>query len=95
MTELRKMRPTRKVEFLFDERSLALLDESNMFGFGKPKDDAPTKCRCGWAGVHKQLVESRYISGPDTWAQMCGRDGWHYNCPRCGRLVDTYYFRVS
>lgn len=90
------MRRSRRVSFTFRESDMfTLSDNSTLFGFEKRNPDSAMKCKCGWQGKHIDLMEVRYTSDSQSWQTMCGRDGWHYHCPRCNRLLDTYYFRVS
>lgn len=86
-------RKPKYVDFHFDEHSLS--DDAELFSFGKPADNQPVKCICGWLGTFGQTHERRYTSGPESWAALGGRDGWEYHCPKCDNIVGSYYFRMS
>ena len=56
----------------------------------------PVKCKhCGWTGIMKQLRARRILSSFESWNQLAGRDGWHYDCPECEWLVIANYNKVS
>lgn len=56
----------------------------------------PIKCpHCKWTGELRECREERYISPPESWMVLAGRDGWQYFCPRCKWLVHEEWMRMS
>lgn len=61
-------------------------------------DNKPVKCHnpnCSWAGKIGDTTAIRVDAPIQAWNALAGREGWQYNCPRCGHIVATYYTRMS
>lgn len=59
-------------------------------------DDDVLVCRnCEWTGERKESVCQRFVSSPESWQALAGRDGWIYKCPVCDWRVDEEWLRIS
>lgn len=52
-------------------------------------------CECGWRGTMLDTRMQEYQSEPENWRKLAGRQGWHYECPECGRVVWATYSVIS
>lgn len=57
---------------------------------------APVTCKhCNWQGKKGDLKRELVNSSPESWRMLAGREGVEYNCPKCGWLVHSYYWKMS
>lgn len=64
--------------------------------FGGKSSDEQVSCRsCNWAGIIGETKEIPYTSPKESWKALGGREGLHYLCPKCNKVVSTFYWRIS
>lgn len=50
-------------------------------------------CGCGWRGTMQDTHRENYDNG--KWAYHSGRQGYHWNCPKCGATIWRYYHTIN
>jgi len=51
---------------------------------------------CPACGMIEGIFEERYyISSPDSWATLSGREGYHYYCKKCDCVIGYSYHTIS
>jgi hypothetical protein len=64
--------------------------------FGRPNDEKEIVCIwCHWKGQIKDTKEREVNSPRSDWMALAGREGWEYDCPKCGMTVEHFYTRMS
>lgn len=66
--------------------------------FDIPDDEKDVGChnsRCKWKGKLKDAKQKEVSSPHSAWLALGGREGWHWHCPRCGFIVESYYTKMS
>lgn len=51
--------------------------------------------RCKWEGELRDTKLQEVNSSQSEWTMLAGREGYHFNCPKCGDMADNYYTKVS
>lgn len=72
-----------------------IYDDGFDYGMGVSKSHAVKCIVCKWEGTIRD-TKGRYVnSSPRDWRMLAGREGYEYDCPKCGFTVYHDHWKVS
>lgn len=80
-----------------DTRSKAQVMRAMIGSINVPFDESKMTalCSCGWRGTMLDCDCEAYNSSAESWAKLSGRQGTHWNCPKCKSVIWRYYNLIN